>query len=143
MVIKTRSDRETQNLGEKLGRTVKSGFFCLYGELGAGKTTFVRGLAKGLGISGRVQSPTFTYQRIYRNRLNRRSRREKKLYHFDFYRLSKPDPLLIQELYEAVERRDGIIAIEWAERIEEFLPKERTDIFFTHVDEKTRNIKLP
>lgn len=136
MIIKTRSDRETQNLGEKLGSKLKSGFLCLYGELGAGKTTFVRGLAKGLGIRGRVQSPTFTYQRIYR-------RGGQKLYHFDFYRISKPDPLLIQELHETIERGDGIIAIEWAERITKFLPKERTDIFFTHVDEKTRNIKLP
>lgn len=133
MVIKTRSDKETQELGEKLGSKRKNGFLCLYGELGAGKTTFVRGLAKGLGIRQRVSSPTFTYQRIYK-------RGRQKLYHFDFYRISKPDSLLIQELRETIERRDGVIAIEWADRIADFLPKDRTDIYLKYENEKTRRV---
>lgn len=139
MLIRTRSDKETQKLGEKLGRKQKSAkdraFLCLYGELGAGKTTFVRGLAKGLGIGQRVASPTFTYQRIYR-------RGRQKLYHFDCYRLSKPDELFLQEIYEAAQRNDGVIAIEWADRVADFLPKNRTDIYLKYQNEKTRKITI-
>lgn len=139
MVIKTRSDKETQELGEKLGRGRKNGkkrpFLCLYGELGTGKTTFVRGLAKGLGIHKRISSPTFTYQRIY-------SQGAQKLYHFDCYRLARPDALFLQEIYEAFERKDGVVAIEWADRIAEFLPKERTDIYLEYENEKTRRVEI-
>lgn len=142
MVIKSKSAEDTVKLGEEVGKRLKRGFFCLYGDLGAGKTTFVRGLAKGLGIRGRVQSPTFTYNRIYRNHRSLRSPRGRKLYHFDCYRLSKSDELFIHEVNEAQERGDGVIVIEWAQNIKKSLPKNRTDIYFEYAGRETRRIKL-
>lgn len=141
MVIRSRSANETVKLGEELGKRLKRGFICLYGELGAGKTTFVRGLAKGMGIRSRVQSPTFTYQRIHRGR-GRSGVHGRKLYHFDCYRLSKSDKLFIHEVNEAQERGDGVIVIEWAERIAEFLPKERTNVYLKYENEKTRRVLI-
>lgn len=144
MVIRSRSENDTVKLGEELGKKLKRGFLCLYGDLGAGKTTFVRGLAKGMGIRSRVQSPTFTYQRIHRGRGRGHGR---KLYHFDCYRLSKPDELFIHEVNEAQERGDGVIVIEWAQNIAKFLPRKsisfpRTDIYFECISESSRKIKL-
>lgn len=120
MKLESKSPDETLRIGEKYGRKVKKGLICLYGPLGAGKTTFIRGLARGLGVKSKIQSPTFTYERIHSGRL--------KLYHFDCYRISKPDILLINDLHEAIERDDGIIVIEWAERIADALPEKRTEI---------------
>jgi len=126
-IFKSLSDRQTTEIGRKLGVHLKKNragkVICLYGDLGAGKTTFVRGLATGLGITGRIQSPTFTYQRIYRGA-------EKTLYHFDYYRSERPDSLLVSEFIEAGSDPKGIIAIEWANHLGEFLPKQRTDIHF-------------
>lgn len=131
---KTISSEETQEFAEKFAHRLKPGIICLYGELGAGKTTFVRGLARGLGIRSKISSPTFTYQRIHKGRLN--------LYHFDCYRLKGQDTLMLEDFREIMERDDGVIAVEWAERIEKFLPKNRTEIYFEHVDENTRKIRI-
>lgn len=106
---------------------------CLYGELGAGKTTFVRGLAESIGVKSRVNSPTFTYQRIYKGDKTR-------LYHFDFYRIRGPDLMLLSTLYEALEAKDALIAIEWAEKIERDLPRERLDIYFSLRDSDSRTL---
>lgn len=124
MRLSSSSDQETQEYGVRLGKKLTKGLICLYGSLGAGKTTFVRGLAKGLGVKSRVSSPTFTYQRIHKGRV--------KLYHFDCYRLEKPDTLILEELKEALSRNDGVVAVEWAEKIIDFLPKKRLDISFEY-----------
>ena len=104
------SPAETESLGEKLGRTAQSGFvFALSGELGAGKTQFVKGLARGLGISARVHSPTFTLVNEYvAGRL--------KLFHLDLYRLETPEQILSAGIEEFIQP-DGVTVIEWAERL--------------------------
>ncbi|MBI4994928.1 tRNA (adenosine(37)-N6)-threonylcarbamoyltransferase complex ATPase subunit type 1 TsaE [Candidatus Peregrinibacteria bacterium] len=140
MIIRSKSDAETQAFGFKLGKKLKKArkkmpfVLCLFGHLGTGKTTFIRGLAKGLGLTSRITSPTFTYQRVHEGK--------PKLYHFDCYRLSKPDELLMHDLYEALENRDGVIAIEWSDKIKHRLPEKHTDIYFEYVDENTREIKI-
>lgn len=136
MIIKTRSDKETQQLAEKLAGADLQGMICLFGDLGAGKTTFVRGLARGLKIKSRVQSPTFTYQRVHFG--------EKNLYHFDLYRLEKADFLILSEITEALEKNDGVVVIEWAQRLEGLLPRgvARTDIYFTYINEEQRKIEI-
>lgn len=143
MPILTKSTEETLALGEKLGKELKNGLICLFGNLGSGKTTFVRGLAKGLGITNRIQSPTFTYQRVHTG--------TKKLYHFDCYRISKPDELLFQDLVEALGRGDGVVVVEWAENISsDFFDavskgaglKARKDIYFKYIDENIREIRI-
>lgn len=132
------SEASTRRLGRTLGKSLTKGILCLYGNLGSGKTTFVKGLAEGLGIRSRIQSPTFTYQRVHPGR--------KKLYHFDCYRMIQPEQVFLTELREIGERDDGIIAIEWSENIREFLmqffQKNRTDIFFEYIDETTRKISM-
>ncbi len=135
MIHTSTSSADTHRIGVNLGKELKKGLFCLYGDLGAGKTTFIRGLAEGLGITSRVQSPTFTYQRIHQGPKGA-------LYHFDCYRLTEPDPLILQEMMEALERRDGVVAVEWAERVDAYLPREKITIHFEHLDEDARRITI-
>jgi tRNA threonylcarbamoyladenosine biosynthesis protein TsaE len=104
------SPAETESLGENFGRAAQSGLvIALSGDLGAGKTQFVKGLARGLGISARVHSPTFTLVNEYGGgRL--------KLFHLDLYRLETPAQILSAGVGEFLSP-DGVSVIEWAERI--------------------------
>jgi tRNA threonylcarbamoyladenosine biosynthesis protein TsaE len=104
------SPAETEWLGEQFGRSAKHGLvIALNGDLGAGKTQFVRGLARGLGISARVHSPTFTLVNEYGGgRL--------KLFHLDLYRLETPDQVLSAGIEDYLSP-DGVAVIEWAERL--------------------------
>lgn len=109
MTLETRTETDTVDAGDALGRTLKSGdVVLLFGELGAGKTAFVRGLARGIGANpDDVSSPTFTIVQEYLGT-------SATLFHIDLYRLEPPDidDLGLDELISA----DGITAIEWAER---------------------------
>jgi tRNA threonylcarbamoyladenosine biosynthesis protein TsaE len=104
------SPAETESLGETFGRAAKHGLvIALSGELGAGKTQLVKGLARGLGITARVHSPTFTLVNEYAGgRL--------KLFHLDLYRLEMRKQILSAGLEEFFQP-DGVAVIEWAERI--------------------------
>ena len=104
------SPAETEALGEKFGRAAQRGWvIALSGDLGAGKTQFVRGLARGLGCAGRVHSPTFTLVNEYGGgRL--------KLFHLDLYRLETAEQILSAGIEEYLSP-DGVSVIEWAERI--------------------------
>jgi tRNA threonylcarbamoyladenosine biosynthesis protein TsaE len=112
------SPAETESLGEKFGRAAERGFvFALSGDLGAGKTQFVKGLARGLGISTRVHSPTFTLANEYGGgRL--------KLFHLDLYRLETRAQILAAGLEEFLQP-DGVAVIEWAERLQSSGKKEK------------------
>src|SRR5476651_2534389 len=107
----SQSPAETEALGEKLGRAAERGFvIALSGDLGAGKTQFVKGVARGLGISARVHSPTFTLVNEYGGgRLM--------LFHLDLYRLETPAQILSAGIGEFLSP-DGVTVIEWAERIQ-------------------------
>ena len=115
MTITTHSEEETAAVGRELAPTLAAGdVLLLYGDLGAGKTAFVRGLAEGLGVSrDEVSSPTFTLIQEYRGgRLT--------LFHVDLYRIEDPrefDELGLDEIAE-----DGVLAIEWAERLPQAPP---------------------
>ncbi len=113
--IETFSPEETFALGERLGRAAEPGeVYTLDGDLGVGKTVLTQGVAAGLGISGPVNSPTFTILQIYENgRLP--------FYHYDVYRIGDPEEM--EEIgYEDYFFGEGITMIEWAGRIEEILP---------------------
>ena len=105
------SATETESLGEDWGRQAQHGLvIALSGDLGAGKTQLVRGLARGLGITARVHSPTFTL-------VNEYSGGRLRLFHLDLYRLETPEQIRGVGIEEFL-RPDGVTVIEWAERIE-------------------------
>jgi tRNA threonylcarbamoyladenosine biosynthesis protein TsaE len=130
----TSTEAETIAAGEALGRELKSGdVVLLYGDLGAGKTAFIRGLAEGLGVRrDEVSSPTFTLVQEYRGgRLP--------LVHVDLYRLNDPrevDDLGLDEIGAG-----GVLAIEWAEKLPEPLDA-AIEVRITHVDEDTRSLAI-
>ena len=100
---------------------------CLNGELGSGKTVFVKGIANALGITESITSPTFTIVKEYNGELP--------LYHFDVYRLDgNPDGIGIEEYFN----KNGVVVIEWADTIQDILPEERLDIKFKVVGENKR-----
>ena len=112
----THNEIETEALGETLARRLGPGDVVAYrGDLGAGKTAFTRGLARGLGCTGRVTSPTFTVVNEYEGRLP--------LFHFDLYRLEGEDALY-DVGWEDYLDRGGVCAVEWSERAEDALPRE-------------------
>ena len=132
----TESSEETKLLAEKLTQQLNPGdFVAFYGNLGSGKTTFIQGLAKGLGIQRRITSPTFIILRHYKI--------EKGLfYHIDLYRIETLKDLLGLGINEVLEDRTNIIAVEWAEKMGKLLPKKRLDINFEYIDENKREIKI-
>ena len=115
MIIETNSEKETFELGKKIGENAKAGqIYTLTGDLGVGKTVFTQGLAAGLGITEPVNSPTFTIVQMYEDgRLP--------FYHFDVYRIADVEEM--DEIgYEDYFFGDGVCLIEWADLIQEILP---------------------
>ena len=121
------SPAETEALGEQFGRAARRGLvIALSGDLGAGKTQFVRGLARGLGISGRVHSPTFTLVNEYGGgRL--------KLFHLDLYRLETAEQILSAGIEEYLQP-DGVSVIEWAERLKAESGKRKAETKMVEVE---------
>ena len=116
MTAITHSVSETEDLGEQLGRTLRSGAVVAFrGGLGMGKTAFTRGLARGLGCQGLVTSPTFTIVNEYPGQLP--------LFHFDMYRLADSDALFDIGWDDDLDRR-GVCAVEWSENVSDALPPE-------------------
>lgn len=107
----TNSERETEEIGRRFAEKLPSGtVVAMYGDLGAGKTAFVRGMARGLGLSCRVSSPTFTIVNEYLG--------DRELIHFDMYRLSGADELF-DIGWEDYLNRGAICAVEWSENVED------------------------
>ncbi|MBR2855766.1 tRNA (adenosine(37)-N6)-threonylcarbamoyltransferase complex ATPase subunit type 1 TsaE [Candidatus Saccharibacteria bacterium] len=107
----------------------------LVGDVGAGKTTFVRGLAKGLGLSEPITSPSFTISKQYS------LPGSKRLVHYDFYRLSDPG-LMSEDLQENLNDQNAIIIIEWGDSISNLLPSDHTKITIKYNNDNTRTVEL-
>lgn len=120
MIYKSNSVRETQNIAKAFAKSLKPGdVLCLSGDLGTGKTAFVQGLTKALGVEDVVSSPTFTIVNCYTGKMP--------IYHFDVYRIADPDEMY-EIGYEEYVCGDGVCIIEWPEQISELLPEDRYDI---------------
>jgi tRNA threonylcarbamoyladenosine biosynthesis protein TsaE len=129
----TSSTEQTEEVGRVLGTMLEAGdLVCLYGDLGAGKTHFSYGVARGLQVQDEyITSPTFTFVNEYHGRVP--------LYHIDLYRLKEPSELESIGFEEYVDS-DGATVIEWAERAEEELPDDKLNVYISDVSENSREI---
>jgi tRNA threonylcarbamoyladenosine biosynthesis protein TsaE len=138
--IITQSAIETKTLGQALGQTCLGGeVFYLSGDLGAGKTTFLQGLAIGLGVSGRVNSPTFNILKIYKTK---KGSPVKFFCHIDAYRLTGAKDLEALGIKEILSAKDTVTAIEWAEKVKAVFPKKAIKIKAKHVSSNEREFTV-
>lgn len=136
MIIEVASEQETKDLGRTIGALLKGGeVFQLIGDVGAGKTTFVKGLAAGLGVDDDVQSPSFTISRVYD------ARDGLSLVHYDFYRLTDPG-IMANELQEMINDPATVTVIEWADIVEGVLPARHFTLRLTAPTETRRSIEI-
>ena len=127
----TTTPEQTEQLAERLAETLcGTEVIAMFGGLGAGKTAFTRGLARGLGIFDGVCSPTFALVHEYEGRFM--------LYHFDMYRVTTYDDLYSTGFFDY--EGCGVMVIEWSENIEPFLPEDRINITITPLSENEREI---
>ncbi len=130
MTLTTKSALETKKLGEKLSKRFTKGVVvCLRGELGAGKTTFIQGVAKGLKIKKRINSPTFIIARRYDN-----------FWHIDLYRLTSYKEAYAIGIEEIINDKTSVVLIEWPEKIKKILPKKRWEINIEIISANKRKI---
>lgn len=134
MTIYTNSETETEAAGARFAAGLENGtVVALYGDLGAGKTAFVRGMARGLGIDARVCSPTFTIVNEYPG--------ERELYHFDMYRLGSSDELF-DIGWEDYLSRGGICAVEWSENVEDAFEGDEIRVRIEKLSADERKIEI-
>ena len=132
----THSPRETLQLGEKLARCLSRGdVIALYGDLGSGKTTFTKGVGRGLGVKDahKINSPTFVLIKEYKGRIP--------LYHLDLYRLDNLrdiEDIAVEEYIYG----DGVSIVEWAEKMRRILPEKHIAVKFIIKGKKEREVKL-
>lgn len=145
MMIITLSPAETKRLGESLAKDIlekgpekRALVIGLIGDLGGGKTTFLQGFAKGLGIRNRILSPTY----LIMKRLMIHESRFTNFYHIDCYRIKDVKEILNLGFADMVENPENIIAIEWADRIKKMLPKHCLILRFKFLDKNKRMVRI-
>lgn len=133
--VVTDSEKATFKLGEKLGKMLSGGeIVLLSGDLGAGKTVFARGLAKGLGVTDEIVSPTFTLLNCYHGRLD--------LYHYDAYRLQGAEDAEQRGLTEYFGAKNGVCVIEWPQNIEGAIVGDTIEVNIKYIDERKREVTV-
>ncbi len=139
------SPSQTEKLGRELARKVfkfpsnkRAVVVGLIGDLGGGKTTFLKGFSKGLGLKEKILSPTFIIMRKFQVGRDK----FQWFYHFDCYRIKNPKEILELDFKEIISHSKNIVCIEWADRIEKIVPKGAVLIRFRFVDKKTRKISF-
>ena len=137
----TYSATQTKNLGQKMSQKILKSkdaiVISLKGELGSGKTTFIQGIAIGLGIKDKILSPTFVLMKKYKI-----PNTKKQFYHIDCYRIKKAPDLSVLNLEKLFLDPQNIITIEWAERIEKILPQNTTILNFKFKSQEQREILI-
>lgn len=131
----TKNVDQTEELAQDFGRSLKGGeVVLLQGEMGAGKTHFCKGLARGLDVCDVITSPTFALHNSYQGRLT--------LNHFDFYRIDDPSEAEVLGLDEFFYDRRGVSAIEWSENIKELIPAKHITVTIEKLNESERKITV-
>ena len=139
MEVISKSPRETQKIAKDFSKDLKPGdIVALYGDLGAGKTVFIQGIAQGLKIKKKITSPTFVFVRTYPVKI---ANKDSIFYHMDLYRgetLHDFESLGLDEIING----KNVVVVEWASKIEDRLPKKRIDVTIKAVNEYTRRITI-
>ncbi len=152
----TRSPSQTKRLGEILAKEIlknkkkkRALVLGLEGELGGGKTTFLQGFAKGLGVKEKILSPTFIIMRKFEIRISKfetnskfKIPKSKTFYHIDCYRIEKPKEILDLGFKEIISNPQNIVAVEWTDRIRKILPKDILMLKFKFINKNTREIVI-
>lgn len=144
MIHISKSPEETQNIAAELIKNIKNFktngaiVIALEGELGAGKTVFVKGITKALKIKEKIKSPTFTIMRNYLPA----GRQGGHVYHLDCYRLKDENDLMPLGIGEILKNPYNIVLIEWSDRVKKILPKKHIKIHIDHISEKERKILI-
>lgn len=127
---------DTKALAQQMGTVLRGGeVLAFHSDLGGGKTTFVKGLAKGMGITGVVQSPTFTLSQIHQGP-------NLQLHHYDFYRLTDAG-VMGAELAESLAQSDTVVAVEWGEIVHDILPANAISVTIkNNPDDESRTIAM-
>ncbi len=125
---------ETEKIAEKLALKLKEGdLIALYGDLGSGKTCFAKGLARGLDVKQNVTSTSFSIVNEYSGKFS--------VFHIDFYRLDNKAEIEDTGWLDYL-NYNGIVIVEWAERVKNLLPKDRIDVYFEVLDDDTRRLEI-
>lgn len=133
--LSTGKPESTEQLAEKIARHLKGGEVIeLISDLGGGKTTFTRGLAKGIGSSDRVASPTFTISKVYVGE-------KLEIHHFDFYRLADAG-LMEHEIHDVMGDPEIVTVVEWGDVVAHVLPEERLTINMRRTGDESRELEL-
>lgn len=136
--IVSKSREQTQKFALSLLKSIKNNKVLAFnGDLGSGKTTFIQGLAKGLGIKDKILSPTFVIFKKYKVSNHKKI---KWFYHFDLYRISSHEEVIDLGFEEIISDKISIVAIEWAEKIEKILPKDALKVKIKYLDKNSRKI---
>lgn len=131
--LSSASLEETEKLASQIGSRLRGGeVLALSSDLGGGKTAFVRGLARGMGSTDHVASPTFTISREYKA-----PSKHLTLYHFDFYRLAEPG-IMANELAEIIDDPHAVVAVEWGDIVEGVLPDKKVVVQIKRTGEDSR-----
>jgi tRNA threonylcarbamoyladenosine biosynthesis protein TsaE len=131
--IDSTSSDHTEKLAEQIGKNLQGGEVVeLISDLGGGKTTFVRGLARGMGSADKVSSPSFTISKVYKADRN-------ELHHFDFYRLQEGG-VMVYELNELLNDPAIVVVVEWADIVASVLPDERLRVAIQNIGESSRRL---
>lgn len=134
--FESNSEKETEAIAFKFSKKISgSDIICFFGDVGAGKTVFTRGLCRGLGFKGYVNSPSYIVMNIYKTDTV-------SIYHYDLYRIGSTAELNEIGFYEFAGQDKSITIVEWAEMLNGELPEKRVEIHISSEDESKRKIKI-
>jgi len=137
----TKSEVESARVASEFATRVPNGsIIALHGNLGAGKSVFARGFARGLGIEDSIPSPTFTIVQEYK--YNTLSGENRWLFHMDLYRIADSNAALAFGIDEFIFDKNAIKLIEWSDRISDLILDSAIDVYINHIDEQSREIKI-